>query len=93
MGLCECQDMLGNRQHAIESCEKAIHYDSNDPIAYFLLANVYSDLFNQAPRREYLISARTNYVKMIQINPNMEQSAHAKGYVEQIDQLLAKLNK
>jgi tetratricopeptide (TPR) repeat protein len=93
MGLCECQDMLGNRQHAIESCEKAIHYDSNDPIAYFLLANVYSDLFNQAPHREYLVSARTNYVKMIQINPNMEQASHAKGYVEQIDGLLAKLKK
>ena len=93
MGLCECQDMLGNRQHAIESCQKAIRYDSNDPIAYFLLANVYSDLFNQVPRREYLLSARTNYVKMIQINPNMEQASHAKGYVEQIDQILPKLNK
>ncbi len=93
MGLCECQDMLGNRQHAIESCEKAIHYDSNDPIAYFLLANVYSDLFNQVPRREYLVSARNNYLKMIQLNPNMEQSSHAKGYVEQIDQILPKLNK
>jgi tetratricopeptide (TPR) repeat protein len=93
MGLCECQDMLGNRRHAIESCEKAIHYDSNDPIAYFLLANVYSDLFNQTPRREFLVSARTNYLKMIQLNPNIEQSSHAKGYVEQIDQILPKLNK
>jgi tetratricopeptide (TPR) repeat protein len=93
MGLCECQDMLGNRRHAIESCEKAIHYDSNDPIAYFLLANVYSDLFNQVPRREYLVSARANYVKMLQVNPNVEQASHAKGYVEQIDGLLAKLNK
>jgi len=93
MGLCECDDMLGNRQHAIESCDKAIHYDSNDPNARFLLANVYIDLFNQTPRREYLVSARSNYVKMLEINPNVEQASHAKGYVEKIDVLLAKLNK
>jgi len=30
---------------------------------------------------------------MIQLNPNIEQSSHAKGYVEQIDQILPKLNK
>jgi tetratricopeptide (TPR) repeat protein len=93
MGLCECQDMLGNRQRAIESCQRAIHYDSNDPMSYFLLANVYTDLFNQSPKRDYLVSARSNYVKMLQINPNVEQAPHVKGYVEQIDMLLAKVSK
>ncbi len=91
MGLCECEDMLGNHRHAIESCERAIHYDSKDPMGYFFLANAYSDLFNQTPRREYLVSARNNYVKMLQINPNVEQASHVKGYVEQIDGLLAKV--
>lgn len=93
MGLCECQDMLGNRKRAVESCERAIHYDSNDPMSYFLLANVYTDLFNQAPKREYLLSARSNYVKMLHINPNVEQAPHVKDYVEQIDIMLNKVSK
>jgi tetratricopeptide (TPR) repeat protein len=93
MGLCECQDMLGDRQRAIESCNRAIHYDSNDPMGYFLRANAYAGLFNQFPRREYLVSARSNYVKMLEINPNVQQASHVKSYVEQIDMLLAKVGK
>jgi tetratricopeptide (TPR) repeat protein len=91
MGLCECQDMLGDRKRAVDSCERAIHYDPNDGMSYFLLGNVYSGLFNEAPRRDYLISARNNYEKMLHFNPDVEQAPHVKGYVEQIDSLLSKV--
>ncbi len=88
MGLCECETKLGNFLRAGDYCERAIKYDPAEPLAYFLLGNVHRDLFNRDKHRSSLILARSNYVKMIKINPDLELSAHAKDYVEQIDHLL-----
>ncbi len=91
MGLCDCQDKLGNLTRARGACLRAIHYDSGEPLGYFFLGNVYRDMFNSSKRRDYLVSARVNYAKMIQINPDLDMSGHAKDYIEQIDGLLARM--
>jgi tetratricopeptide (TPR) repeat protein len=96
MGLCDCQDKLGYLQRARYACQRAIHYDTDEPLGYFFLGNVYRDLFitsknNPGQRRDYLVSARANYAKMIQINPDLDMSKHAKDYLEQIDGLLPKV--
>ena len=57
-------------------------------MSYFLLGNVYRDMFNSSPQRDYLVAARANYSKMIEINPDLDVSSHAENYVHQIDQLL-----
>jgi len=88
MGLCDCEDKLGNLQRASDYCQRAIKYDPEEPLAHFLLGNVYRDLFNRTKTRDYLVSARTNYARMVQINPDLELSRNARNYVEQIDQLL-----
>ncbi len=91
MGLCDCQDKLGNFLRARYACERAIQYDSTEPLSYFFLGNVYRDLFISSKQKEYLVSARANYAKMIQINPDLDMSGHAKNYLEQIDGLLARM--
>jgi tetratricopeptide (TPR) repeat protein/uncharacterized caspase-like protein len=91
MGLCECETKLEHFLRASDYCRSAIKYDPQEPLAYFLLGNVYRDLFNTDNRRDYLISARANYAKMIQINPDLDLSPNAKKYIESIDQLLPQL--
>jgi tetratricopeptide (TPR) repeat protein len=88
MGLCDCEAKLGNLQRATDYCQRAIKYDPEEPLARFLLGNVYRDLFNRTKAREYLISARSNYARMVQINPDLELSRNARDYVAQIDRLL-----
>jgi len=88
MGLCECETKLEHLLRAGDYCRSAIKYDPQEPLAYFLLGNVYRDLFNTDNRRDYLILARANYAKMIQINPDLELSPNARKYIESIDQLL-----
>ena len=88
MGLCECETKLGNFLRAGDYCQRAIKYDPTEPLAYFLNGNVCRDLFNREPHRDYLVCARSNYAKMIQINPDLDLSSHAKVYMEQIDHLL-----
>jgi len=91
VGLCDCQDKLGNLQPARYACERAIQYDRNEALAYFFLGNVYRDLYNAARRRDYLLSARANYAETIQINPDCDVCKNAKIYIENIDGILPKL--
>lgn len=91
MGLCECEDKLGNFVQARNYCARAVEYDPKEPMSYFLLANVYRDMFNSSPQRDYLVLARANYSKTIEMNPDLEVSPHAANYVHQIDQLLVRM--
>jgi len=88
MGLCDCEARLGNLQRAGDYCRRAIKYDPEEPLARFLLGNVYRDLFNRTNTKDYLVYARANYAKTVQINPDLELSRHARDYIAQIDRLL-----
>lgn len=91
LGLCESEDKLANYLQARDYCSRAIQYDPKEPMSYFLLGNVYRDMFNVTPQREYLLAARANYSKMIEINPDLDVSSHAQNYVRQIDQILPQM--
>jgi tetratricopeptide (TPR) repeat protein len=98
LGLCLCDQNLGELLQGIDHCRQALKYDPNDPMAYFELGNVYRDLFNadyenKVYRCDYLQSARENYSRMIQLNGDLAESKHAKGYIEQIDVNLPKVRK
>ena len=90
LGLCLCDQRLGDLQQAREHCQKALRYDPLDPIGYFELGNVYRDMFNAAIdkgsiRCDYLLSARQNYSKMLELNGSLVESKHARTYMEWID--------
>ncbi len=91
LGLCDCESKLGNPLRATEFCQEALQRDSKDPVAYFLLGNAYRDTFNRKPDRTLLLKARDSYVHMLALNSDMNESDHAKKYIEQIDALLPRV--
>jgi Tfp pilus assembly protein PilF len=92
MGLCECEERLGNLQRAADYCQNAIKQDPNEPLARFLLGNVYRDLFNSTKTKDYLLAARANYSKMVEINPDLDLAQNARNYISQIDNILRLVN-
>lgn len=88
LGLCLSEQKVGNPLRARDYCKRALGYAPNDPIAHFLLGNVNRDLFNVRQSCDYLKDARSSYVKMLQINPHLDESKNARNYVGQIDGLL-----
>ncbi|MBI4875961.1 MAG: caspase family protein [Acidobacteria bacterium] len=90
-GLCDCEHKLGLLLRAEDSCRKALRYDPGDAISYFLLGSVYRDLFIRTKSRDNAVAARASYARMIEINPHLELSRNAKNYIEQFDQILARL--
>ena len=91
LGMCLCEQKLGNLLRAREYCDRALKYDSRDPIARFVSGNVYRDLFNSTDRCDYLISARENYAKMVSLNEDIAEARNARSYLEQIDSILPAL--
>jgi len=88
-GLCFCENTLGNSMKAATYCKQAIQYDSKDPVAWFLLGNAYRDLYNSHTNIENLSEARKSYAQSLALNSDLDFSRAARGYLEQIDTLLA----
>jgi tetratricopeptide (TPR) repeat protein len=88
LGLCLSEQKVGNPLRAREYCRRALKHAPNDPIAHFLLGNVNRDLFNARQSCNYLKDAKASYVKMLALNPHLDESKNAKFYVGQIDGLL-----
>jgi tetratricopeptide (TPR) repeat protein len=98
LGLCLCNQNLGNPLQAREDCQRALKYDSSDPIAYFELGNVYRDLFNATldkgrNRCDYLTSARDNYAQMLKLNKDLAESKNAAAYLDRIDGILPEVRR
>jgi len=93
LGMCLCEQKLGNPQRAREYCERGLKYDPKDPIARFLVGNIYRDLYNRTDRCEYLVSARDNYAVMIKLNPDLVEAKNARDYVDQIGAILPSLRR
>jgi tetratricopeptide (TPR) repeat protein len=101
LGVCLCDQQLGNPQRAKDNCERALKYDPHDAIALFTLGNVYRDLFNAAYNESkvsglgkemnqnrmcnYIIGARNNYQKMVSVNSDIAEARHARAYLEDIN--------
>jgi tetratricopeptide (TPR) repeat protein len=88
LGVCLSDQNLGNLIHAREYCQRAIKQDPTDPIAYFVFANINRDLYNKNHRCDDLNTAHDNYVKMIKLNADLDESTNARNYIEQIQGFL-----
>jgi tetratricopeptide (TPR) repeat protein len=98
LGLCLCDQKLGDLLQGRDHCQRALKYDPSDPIAYFELGAVYRDLFNVSYEKgsircDYLQSARESYATMIRLNGDLAESKNAKDYIEQIDKILPQARK
>ncbi len=89
MGMCDVERQLGRLQQAVTHCAEAGKNDPAEPLSYFFLANAYRDLYNATLRRDYVLSARKGYARMVELNPDLPLSRHARDYMEQIDSRMA----
>jgi tetratricopeptide (TPR) repeat protein len=87
LGMCLCEQNLGNPLKAKEYCQQAIKYDSDDPMAHFILGNVYRDLFNNTERCDYIQAARDSYSKMLKLNGDIAEAKNAREYLLRIEKL------
>lgn len=93
LGLCICERKIGNALRAREYCRRAIEYDSNDAIAYFVLGLAHLRVFEKTQSCEDIDAARKIFVKMLQLNSELSESTHARHYIEEIDILRPALRK
>ena len=91
LGLCITEQRIGNPLRAREYCRRGLKHAPEDPIGHFLLGNVNRDIFNVRQSCDYLRAARASYARMVEINPDLDESKNAKNYLGQIDGILPKL--
>jgi tetratricopeptide (TPR) repeat protein len=92
LGLCICEKNLGNLLRAREDCSRAVSYDPKDPMAYFLLGNVHRDLFIATKSCDSAKAARSNYQKVVALNPDLNEAKNAANYLRQFEGLRSALH-
>lgn len=88
LGLCICEQNLNNYNVATQYCRKALDYDPKDAFCYFHLGWINLLQYNATLHRQHLIAAKVHFLKMIEINPDLEESGRARQYLEQINSVL-----
>jgi tetratricopeptide (TPR) repeat protein len=90
-GLCDCEHRLGNFARAENFCRKALSYDPDDIYSYFKLGRIALDVYNKTSSRDALMSARSNFAKMLALNSEVTEAEYARKYLQAIDQTIEKL--
>jgi Tfp pilus assembly protein PilF len=90
-GLCAC-DKEGNDYHrAITNCKKALAMDRDDPDTYFLLAELYAELFNQDSRREYLLRTKENLEATLRVSPDLDKAPQLRLQLKEVNERLGQV--
>ena len=91
LGLCITEQRTYNPLRAREYCRRALRYNEENPVAYFLLGNISRDLFNVYQSCDHLTAAASNYARMIEINEDLAESDNARNYLDQITRIAPQL--
>jgi tetratricopeptide (TPR) repeat protein len=91
LGLCLSEQKVGNPLRARDYCQRALRHAPRDPIAYFLLGNINRDIYNARQSCVDLSAARVSYARMLELNPDLDESKNARNYLGQIDGILPQL--
>ena len=91
LGLCLSEQKVGNPLRARDYCQRALKHAPRDPIGYFLLGNINRDIYNERHSCDDLSAARLSYARMLEINPDLDESRNARNYLGQIDGILPQL--
>ena len=89
-GLCDCIEHQKRYDDAISYCQQALVYDPGDPFAHYLLGRTFAEKYNQAGGVGLLAAARTHFGQVIALNPDTNEAANSRKYIQNIDGVLAK---
>lgn len=87
-GLGDCERLLKRPQAAVAFYQRALHFDSKDPLVHFSLALAFTAIFDQSHKPETLPSARSHFQTMLALNADLEESQRARRYLATIDSVL-----
>ena len=89
VGVCDCQWMLKQFHPAEESCQKALTYSRDDPYANYRLGLVYAEEYNNGGSQALLKEAKSHFDTVIRLNPDTDEAARARKYIDNINAALA----
>jgi tetratricopeptide (TPR) repeat protein len=93
-GLCDAISLEKRYDEAIPYCQQALAYDPDDPFAHYRLGLTFAEKFNQvggqAGGLSLLAAARPHFDQVIALNPDTNEAAKARKYIQNIDMVLAK---
>ncbi|MCZ2074498.1 MAG: tetratricopeptide repeat protein [Bryobacterales bacterium] len=88
-GICDSERKLGNFDAAIENCRTSLSLDSSDPYAHYALGLSYLAKGKNDGAVEMLPAARTQFRKMLDLNPELVEAQYARKNIAAIDDFLA----
>jgi len=89
LGICDCEWMLKKFDSAIQYCQQALTYIPKDLFANYRLGIVYTQKFNEQNSVGLLAAAKGHFDAVIAANPDTDEAARSKKYVQMIDSALA----
>ncbi len=84
-GLCDCESQRSRFEPAIRYCQEALRYDQGDPFIHYALGLAFMQRAVESGNAGMLPAARRHFQKMLEINPNLDQSQMAKQNIANID--------
>ena len=91
LGLCITEQHVGLLRRARDYCERALGYDDTAPITHFVLGNVRRDMYNVEASCDHLTAATRHYAKMVELNPDLQETRNARIYLEKISGIAKEL--
>jgi tetratricopeptide (TPR) repeat protein len=88
--MCECERKTSNLDAAISACQRALTYDTRDPFAHYNLGLAFMTKAINSGSIAELDPAVLHFQQMIDINPDLSESAIAKKNIANIQQFLTK---
>jgi tetratricopeptide (TPR) repeat protein len=87
-GLCDCERKLENFDAAIGYCQRALRYDPQDAFSHYVLALAYARNAEKQQSVELYAAALKHFRRMLDLNPDLTESAYAKKNVQAIESAL-----
>ncbi|HEY1755503.1 MAG TPA: tetratricopeptide repeat protein [Bryobacteraceae bacterium] len=87
-GMCNCETKLGSYDSAISDCQKALGYDSEDPMAHYALGLAYMFKAKQTGAMEVVTAARDQFSTMVRLNPDLAEAEIARKNIATLDGVL-----
>ncbi len=87
-GLCDCERKRENFDAAIAYCQRALRYDPQDAFSHYVLGLSYARNAEKKQSVELYAAALKHFRRMLDLNPDLNESAYAKKNVLAIEAAL-----
>ena len=87
-GLCDCERKRENFDAVIAYCQRALRYDPQNAFSHYVLGLSYARSAEKKQSVELYAAALNHFRRMLDFNPDINESAYAKKNVQAIEAAL-----